>query len=274
MGAFWLFFGFLATLNIFSPDWLYKIFQIIRTVAQPFVHTFRKLFGSNYVYAMYSSVSLIIWALLFYLAKRRADKENIKEYKLSYFQEIHLRTTTVFYVLSYVAAGFSFNFLNRIFLPEQYGYYMADEKIIPYFTMLGFVFYLYIAYRLKDHIAQLFGIYFMAMCVGCFSFYTHACYWLGVPLPVLQLLMAIILVLIGVIHVLKSEGGELSLSFWTKFSVDRIAPGIFGFMDYVDMGMELGKRIILGYFGCGDMVWKYSFYNLVARVHVLWGEIG
>ena len=228
LGAFWLAFGVLAALKLLNLDILVQAYELIKHLLIPIKKLMKFIFGVNYIYAYYSFISLLVWALLFYFGIRRKNKSELPNLKLNYLHESHLKATTSLFVLSYIAAGLSFNFLNRLLLPSEISYYYSDAKIFPLFTFVGIAFFLYIAYRLKDQIALLFGIYFIAMSLGCVSGYEHACYWLGVPLPMVQLLTSIILVLIGFIHVMQSKGEDFKLSFgriyqWTGLLLGFIA---------------------------------------------------
>lgn len=200
IGGFWIVFGFLALIKLINFGFLIKILNILKEVTRPFFEFMAKVFGENYPLIIYAAIGLAVWALFFWLGSRVRRRESISEFKLNYFQDSRLRSTTVFFVISYIAAGICFTFLNRALLPQGVFYYWSAQKFIPFFYMAAVPFFSYCAYRLKDEIALLFGIYFTALSVGCFSAYGSACYYLAVSRPVLQLLIAIILILVGFLH--------------------------------------------------------------------------
>ncbi|MDD4294905.1 MAG: hypothetical protein PHP69_05275 [Candidatus Omnitrophica bacterium] len=204
IGAFWIVFGVLALIKLLDLSFLKKLYEFVVVVTKPFFALMNELFGQNYLYAVFALIGIISWSLFFWLAVRITKKENLSIFKLSYFQESRLRSATVFFVISYICAGLAFSFLNRLLIPDYLSYYYSTVKIIPIFYMFAVVFFMYFAYRLKDQISLLFGIYFTALSVGTFSGYGTACYYLAVSRPVVQLLVSIIFVLLGFLH-LKDE---------------------------------------------------------------------
>lgn len=200
LGAFWIVFGFLALVKLFDFSFLKNIYRSLKVILTPFLIFLEKVLGPNYPFALFALLSLAVWVIFFGLGSRIRRKESLAELKWEHFQESRLRSATVFFVISYIAFGMAFSLMNRLLLPAHTSYYASAQKIIPVFYMLAVPFFGYFAYRLKDQLALLFGIYFIALSVGVISGYGHACYFLSVSRPVVQLLLGIILVLVGFLH--------------------------------------------------------------------------
>ncbi|MEW5896033.1 MAG: hypothetical protein AB1650_09815 [Candidatus Omnitrophota bacterium] len=212
IGAFWIFFGFIALVKMINPQILKNILDLLRQILRPLIaffeyvyQTLEKYLGDNANFVLFAAVAFIVAGFFFWLGSRRRRQENLAGLKLDYFAESSLRSAMVFFVLGYIAIGAAFSFLNHLLLPADKYYYYSGAKVVPYFYFCAVAFYLFSAYRLKDQIALLFGIYFIGLSVGCFSGYTHACYWLGISRPVLQVFTAVILILVGFIHILAGK---------------------------------------------------------------------
>ncbi len=205
LGAFWVVFGFLAFIKLLNLSFLKNVYYTLKALSEPFIALMAKIFGPQYPFAICASAGLAVWALAFWAGNRIRVRESIEDFKLGYFQESKLRMATVFFVVAYIAAGIAFSLFNRLLLTDGISYYRSAEKIIPIFYMLAVPFFSYCAYRLKDQIALLFSIYFVALSLGTISGYGHACYYLAVSRPVMQTLVGVILLLVGYIHCLQGK---------------------------------------------------------------------
>jgi len=207
LGAFWIFFGFMALIQLLNFHFLIDIWNYLLLLTKPFFELMETIFGSHYDFVVNGAVLIVVWALFFWLGNRVRNRESLPDFKLEYFHDSRLRSGTVFLVMGYIAAGIGLSLLNRVLLPENVSYYDSMDKFFPLFYVVGVFFFGYCAYRLKDQIALLFGIHFIALSVGCYSGYGHACYFLAVSRPVIQLIVAVVLILTGFMHVRNHANG-------------------------------------------------------------------
>ena len=251
VGAFWLFFGFLAILKLFNLNMLRKIANFFHALNVPIVNIFKSIFGENYIFAIWGFVGVLGWVLFFGLASRLNKREKTRNVKLSYFQQTSVSGTLWIRTVSYICAGFGFSMFNRLLLPGDMSYYYAMNKIVPIFYFAGVIFFGYIAYRVFDQLALLFGIYFVALSVGCFSAYGHACYWLGVSRPALQVLVGALLIMTGFLHSYHSKQKEYKKHFartyqWTGLLLGFISLWVMSLFGITEQGLNNGAEQWIG----------------------------
>lgn len=195
----------LAIGKFFSTIWIfivqYLIIPIHTYIIHPFCMFIDKLFGTNKQHFYIGSYSLIIVSILFYIGSKLEPKKEIEELNLSDEQKNVLKSNWVLDTLTCIFLTTTFMSYNEMLLPDLY----TSTKIIPIWNMLGAVTFMVMAYGLKKNIYLIFSIYFISLSVGMFFGSSHACYWISASRPVIQILVAIILLLIGYISQLKLD---------------------------------------------------------------------
>jgi len=104
-------------------------------------------------------------------------------------------------------------FFNYAIYPQDPYSFLGKEAIFPLFSLIGTIFFLVIAYAMRDQIALLFGIGFLAHTVGLFTTYFTACYVIGVQFPAIQLIVGLLLVFVGLYHIEKVRSKETNFQF-------------------------------------------------------------
>lgn len=212
LGAFWLVVGIVATLKLIDVKILLAIWHFIEHIFSPIVNFLIKISkwiaGENYGYFLTGLVCSIGWGVFHWFGKEIRERSNVEMVKLGFLADSDLRLGTTSLTIGYILASVAFQVFNYLIYPPNVfsNYYWGHAVIVPYFSFLAVVFFLYIAYRMKDQIALLFAIGFLGHSVGFFTAYYFACYVIGVQLPVIQALLGVLLLLIGFWHFEKFRG--------------------------------------------------------------------
>lgn len=229
IGVFWLAFGVIATIiNLMDlhcfhiiaekiSKFFSNIFHLIITdfvipyilkplcnfIFIPIAKLIYKIFGEN-SYAFYcGTVTFLLSGIFMFIDARIKPKKEIDELNISEEQKNVLKINWIFSTLSCLCLAATFIYYNVILLPESDFY--SDTKIIPLWYVIGAISFTTLAYTFKKNLYLVFGIIFICLSVGMFTAYDSACYWLCVSMPVLQILVAVILLLVGYLNQLKCE---------------------------------------------------------------------
>ncbi len=208
MGAFWLVVGFIATVRLIDARVLIAVWNFICGIFTPIVNWAKMVAGERYVNFLSGFGCVFIWGLCHYLGRRLQERSAIEINRLGLWAHPELRLGTTALTCGYIVASIGFQLFNSLLEPLHRNYSVRPDIVIPYFSFLAVVFFLTVAYRLKDQIALLFGIAFLGHAVGFFTAYCFACYMIGVQLPAIQLLVGVLLMFIGLWHVEKIREKE------------------------------------------------------------------
>jgi hypothetical protein len=213
MGAFWLLFGLIAALKLINVEILKAIGRFLSNLVTPLIALARLISPEHYRTLLSGAACLAGWGLFHWLAMRLRRRSDTMLTRLGYLQEKELRLGTSTLTMGYLLASIAWQCFNYVTYPSNPHSYWGKEIIVPWFSFIGLAFFLTIAYRMKDQIALLFGIGFLAHAVGLFTAYTFATYWIGVRQPVIQLIMGVLLIFIGLWHIEKVRGREDHFQF-------------------------------------------------------------
>ena len=214
MGAFWLLFGLVATLKLINVEILKAIGRFLYKLVTPLITLAQRIFPEHYQVFLSGAVCLVVWGLLHWLAMRLRRRSDITLTRLGYLQEKkELRLGTSALTMGYILASVAWQCFNYVFSPTDLHSYWGREVVVPWFSVVGLVFFFIIAYWMKDQIALLFGIGFLAQTVGLFTAYTFAAYWVSVSQPAIQLIVGCLLIFVGVWQIEKVKGREDQFQF-------------------------------------------------------------
>jgi hypothetical protein len=213
MGAFWLFFGILATLRLINIEILKAIGQILYNLVQPIILLAKFISPQHYRELLGGIACLGGWGLFHWLGVRLRKKSDMVTIELGFLRERELRLGTSSFTLGYILASCAWFLFNQMIYPTNPYDYWGKDLIFPFFSFLGMIFFFIIAYLMQDQIALLFGIGFLAHTVGIFTAYYFACYVIGIKLPVIQLIVGICLLFVGLWHIEKVRGREDNFKF-------------------------------------------------------------
>lgn len=230
IGALWLIFGLIATIiNLMDFSFFQiimvklgkffrNIFHIIITISLvlitpicnyiliPIAKLIDKIFGENSYAFYYGTIALLLSMLFMFIDSKIKPKKDIDTLNISEEQKNVLKINWVLSTLSCVFLAATFVYYNIILLPGSDFY--SHTKIIPLWYVIGAFSFTALAYKFKKNLYLVFGIIFTCLSVGMFTTYDSACYWISVSMPILQILVAIILLLIGYVCQLKCELNE------------------------------------------------------------------
>lgn len=230
IGALWLIFGLIATIiNLMDFSFFQiimvklgkffrNIFHIIITISLvlitpicnyiliPIAKLIYKIFGENSYAFYYGTIALLLSMLFMFIDSKIKPKKDIDTLNISEEQKNVLKINWVLSTLSCVFLAATFVYYNIILLPGSDFY--SHTKIIPLWYVIGAFSFTALAYKFKKNLYLVFGIIFTCLSVGMFTTYDSACYWISVSMPILQILVAIILLLIGYVCQLKCELNE------------------------------------------------------------------
>ena len=209
LGAFWLVVGLIATVKLIDTRILLVIWNFICNIFTPIVNWAKWVAGEEgYVYFLSGFGCIFIWGLCHILGKRLQERSAVEINRLGLWSQPELRLGTTTLTCGYIAAAIGFQLFDGLRQLFYTGHGSKNEIVIPYFSFLAVTFFLYIAYRMKDQIALLFGIAFIGYAVGFFTAYCDATYLIGVQLPAIQLLIGVLLMFVGLWHVEKIREKE------------------------------------------------------------------
>ena len=229
IGALYLIVGIItAIINLLKIDFLAKLLERfcefwITYIFEPIDDFLYNIFGSNLGYFTCGIISLLLFLLFGYFANKYKSKEDIDNLNLSDEQKAVLKTNFVLDTLATFSLAAMFCFFNMLLIPENH--YISNDKIIPYSNIAGAITFFTLAYAYKKNIYLLFAIYFTALSSGLFAGYGYSTYWLGVSKPIIQILIAVILLLVGYITELKANDNNSYIK--EKFSSTYNWTGLF-----------------------------------------------
>ena len=213
IGAFWVVFGLVATLRLINIEILLAIGRFLYKLVIPII-ALAKIISREHYRELLSGVSCLLgWGLFHWLGIRLRKRSKLNTTKLGFLQEKELRLGTSFFTVGYILASAAWQFFNYMIYPARPYMYMGKEIIFPFFSFIGMIFFLVIAYFIRDQIALLFGIGFLAHTIGLFTTYFFACYVIGVQMPVIQLIVGILLVFVGLWHIERARSREENFQF-------------------------------------------------------------
>lgn len=213
LGAFWLLFGFVATVVQFFDlsfmasirDWIIKICAML---IDPILKFLAGIFGKNLPYFIGGICCILLSIIPIYFSNKKKDSSFIDKLNLSENQKQILKNNLWLEIVGCILLSGGFVLLNRLLIPENADYYNFQYKLFPLWHFFGAVTFITLAYKFLKISYLLFGLYFVSLTVGMFSGYGYACYWIGASRPVIQALVGIILILIGYIAETKIEGDD------------------------------------------------------------------
>ena len=209
IGAFWIVFGIAATFKMLNFDFMT---EMIKAIFMPIVSIIKSIAPKSYWDIINGFSCLVGWLLFQALGSRVHKRLEISNNNLSFLQEKNLRAGTASITIGYILASSAWMFFNAAFHKEIMTTVRTGE-FIPIFSFIAIVFFLSIAYKKKDQIALLFSIGFLSHLVGMVTGYFHACYYLAVSMPIIQLGIGVIIVLLGALNVLKNENNQDSAHY-------------------------------------------------------------
>lgn len=213
IGAFWLVFGLVATLRLINIEIFLAIGRFLYNLATPII-TLAKLISPEHYRELLGGVSCLLgWGLFHWLGIRLRRRSDLTTTKLGFLQEKEVRLGTSSFTMGYILASAAWQFFNYMLYPIDSYMYMGEKVIFPFFSLIGMIFFLVIAYSLRDQIALLFSIGFLGHTIGLFTAYFFACYVIGVQMPVVQLIVGVLLVFVGLWHIEKVRGREDNFQF-------------------------------------------------------------
>ena len=210
VGAFWLVIGFVATIKLINIEILRTIAQFFYQIVRPLITLARSISPDHYQALLAGFGCLIAWGLFHILGVRLRKKSEQEQIQLGQLQEKELRLGTSSLTIGYIAAAIAWQCFNNVISPLALS---SHPVSLPWFSFAGVIFFLTLAYRMKDQIALLFGIGFTAQSVGLFTAYTFASYWIAVQMPVIQMLVGVLMLFIGLWHIEKVKGREEHFEF-------------------------------------------------------------
>lgn len=213
IGAFWIFFGIVASLKLINIEILKAIGRFLYNLVKPIIDLARLIFPEHYQEILGGIACLIGWGIFHWLGLRLRRRSDLKTTELGFLQEKEFRLGTASFTLGYILASCGWALFNQIIYPLDAYNYWGKDIIFPLFSFIGMVFFFVIAYLLQDQIALLFGIGFLAHTIGLFTAYYFACYVLGVRLPAIQLIVGLLLIFVGLWHIEKVRGKETNFKF-------------------------------------------------------------
>jgi len=213
IGAFWLFIGIVATLRLINVEIFIVIAKVMYNFVKPIIDFVKFLSPEHYREWLGGIVCLLGWGLFHWLGMILRKKSDLKLMELGCFQEKGLRLGTVSFTLGYILLAWGMQFFNYAIYPRNPYTYLGKEAIFPVFSLISTISFMIIAYLMKDQIALLFGIGFLAHTVGFFTTYFTACYVIGVQFPAIQLIVGLLLVFVGLYHIEKVRSREDDFRF-------------------------------------------------------------
>lgn len=213
IGAFWLFFGIVATLRLINIEILKAIGQLLYNLVKPIIVLAKFISPKHYRELLGGIACLLGWGLFQWLGMRLRRKSDMTTVELGFLQEKELRLGASSFTIGYILASCAWALFNQMIYPPNVYDYWGRDFIFPPFSLIGMIFFLIIAYFMQDQIALLFGIGFLAHGIGVFTAYYFACYVIGVQLPVIQLIVGICLLFVGLWHIEKASGREDNFKF-------------------------------------------------------------
>jgi len=208
IGAFWLVVSFVALLEILGFGFLEVAGRLILRLAGPLVAIAKRFSPERYRELLAGAGCFLGFGLMFWAAVRVRNRAKIATMQLGCFQERELSPATWLFTIAYILAAAAWQLFNYAAYPAQPHLYHGQEIFFPYVSCAAVVFFFAIAYAMRDQLALLFGIGFVAHAVGFFASYFFACYVIGVQMPVTQVFVGMLLLSAGLWHVGKARGRE------------------------------------------------------------------
>jgi hypothetical protein len=213
LGACWVVVGIVATLQLINKDMLIAIGKFLYILAIPFIKI-AKIISPKHYHELLAGVGCLAgWCVFHWLGIRLRKKSDATCTKLGYLQARELRLGTSSFTIGYILASIGWQFFNYMLYPDKLYNYMGKGTIFPVFSLVGFIFFMAIAYLMKDQIALLFSIGFLSHTIGLFTTYYFACYVIGVRMPVIQLIVGILLIFTGRWHIRRVRAEEDNFQF-------------------------------------------------------------
>lgn len=213
IGGFWVLFGLVATLKLINIDFFLAIGRFLYKLVTPIIMLAKLVSPEHYQQLLGGIFCLLGWGLFHWLGIRLRKKSDVAVTKLGFLREQGLRLGTSSFVMGYILASAGWQFLNYMIYPGNHWELLGEQTIFPFFSLVGLVFFFIIAYRMRDQIALLFGMGFLAHTVGLCTVYYFACYAMGVQMPIIQLLLGVLLIFVGLKHIEKVRGQENKFQF-------------------------------------------------------------
>ena len=213
IGAFYVVFGLVATLKLINIDFFLAIGRFLYKLVTPIIKLAKLISPKHYPQLLGGIFCLAGWGLFHWLGIRLRKKSDVAVTKLGFLQERGLRLGTSSFVIGYILASAGWQFFNYMIYPANPWELFGEQAIFPFFSVIGLAFFFTIAYLMRDQIALLFGIGFMAHAVGLCTVYYFACYAMGVQMPIIQLLLGVLLIFVGLEHIAKVRGEEDKFQF-------------------------------------------------------------
>lgn len=213
VGAFWLFVGIIATLRLINIEIFVVIGSILYNLVSPLIKLAKYLSPEHYGEWLSGIGCLLGWGLFHWLGTTLRRRSDLQLTELGGFQEKNLRLGTTAFTIGYILLAWGMQFFNYAIYPKDPYTYLGKEAIFPVFSLIGTVCFLVIAYLMRDQIALLFGIGYLAHTIGLFATYFTACYVIGVQFPAIQLMVGLLLVFVGLYHIEKIRSKEEDFRF-------------------------------------------------------------
>lgn len=230
IGALWLIVGLIATIRKINIEIWEAFVRFLEKLITPFVALAKLISPEHYTQLLAGVSCLLCWGLFHWLGIRFRKRSKLSTTELGFLQDRELQWGTSFFLFGYISASFAWQFLNYVVYPSNcHASCMGVEVVFPIFSLIGMIFFMVIAYLMRDQIALLFGIGFLAHTVGFPLVYWCACYVWGVPMLVTQLIVGILLVYVGLWHIEKVSGkeGEFQFSFGRTYEWTGLLIGFF-----------------------------------------------
>lgn len=208
LGVFWLIFGLATTLKLINIETLIAIGRFLYNLVTPIIALAKLISPERYRQLLGGVSCLLGWGLFHWLGIKFRRESELTTTKLEFFQEKELQIGIASFTVGYILASAGWLFFSYMLYPTAAGGYWGKEFIFPLFSFAGTIFFLAIAYSMRDQIALLFGIGFLARTIGLFTAYFVVRYLLGVQHSVAQFIAGLLLVYVGLWHVEKARGKE------------------------------------------------------------------
>gem|GEM_PF-1267329 len=203
IGGFWVIFGFAATLKLINIEILRAIGRFLYEFVAPIIALAKAISPEHYREIVGGVSCLLGWGFFQWFGMRVRRRSELNSTELGFLLEKELRLGTAALTIGYILASAAWQFFNYAIYPTDPYMYAGEKILFPYFSLVGMIFFLVIAYRMRDQIALLFSIGFLAHTIGLYAAYFFACYVIGVQMPVVQLIVGILLLLVGIWHIEK-----------------------------------------------------------------------
>jgi len=166
----------------------------------PLIKLAKLISPEKYNYLLRGAFCFILWGSFHWLGLRLRKRSKQKTTEITAFQNPNLRWGTTSLTMGYIAASIGWQLFNYTYYPLEVLSQYGQSVVIPIFSIAAVVFFLTIAYWLKDQISLLFGIGFIGHVAGMISCYWTGCYALAISMPLVEMFIGLLLLLIGMQH--------------------------------------------------------------------------